>query len=456
MASPTATAEPPPPQVGNEPAAKQPTTHDRNKAFAAPDAPQSAGGAGDVASETGAALSSITRFNAWVLDYLVRIAQALFRAVTGLAMMLVVRPLARLAFRFVRWRIRNGLIPTRMRTRSRLRQAKKAQARADERLRQVVHRADAHVARARARGEGMVRSAKQTGTLMVHQAMTRAKEDVAAAQERRNARITNARQRTERLKAQVRRTGSANIRRAESQRDKLVADAAGKGSVAVRDASAQGEALVQKAKDRNSQKVERARILGRKAVAEAMSRGDADVRAAVQAGVVRVLAASRHSTVLTHAAEQQRDGQVRAAVDRRDRAVDAATTAHDAYTNGIADRVKDLQSLAKDRKVPKKDAKEILRWDAAKASGQRKQFEREMKAADPASPDLRSSRMKPAQSTRVGRLPSSSGPTQNTRPSLRSRRIGNVGARRARPATAPAPHHVQSGRTVGRKGTATP
>ncbi|WP_433699504.1 hypothetical protein [Nocardiopsis sp. CA-288880] len=454
MASPTATAEPPPPRVGNEPAARQHTAHDRrNMSVGAPDAPQSASGAGDVASETQAALSSVTRFAAWVLDYLARIFLALLQAVLGLAM-LVLRPVARLAAAFVRWRVRRGRIPIRIRIRSRLRQAGRARAGADARLREAVGRADAHVASARSRGEGMVRSAGQTGLLMVHRALSQAKEDVAAARERRGARIADVRQRADRLVAQARRTGGTNVRRATWQRDKLIRDAAGKGPAAVGDARARGEALVRKAEDQRTRRVQRARDLGNRAVAAAVGKGDAEVRAAIQAGGARVIGAARLSAVLVRAAEQRRDREVRAAVDRRDRAVDAAESAHAAYTSGIDARVKELRSLAGDKKVPKADAKQILRWDRAKASGQRKQFEKEMTAADPGNPNLRTTGARPARGVRWGRAaPPAAGP-QTTGVGPGAPALGRVRAGQARPAAAP--HHVRRGRTAGRNGRATP
>ncbi|MEE2045178.1 hypothetical protein Q7689_17635, partial [Nocardiopsis tropica] len=244
MASPTATAEPPPPRVGNEPAARQHTAHDRrNMSAGPPDAPQSASGAGDVASETQAALSSVTRFAAWVLDYLVRIFQALLQAVLGLAMA-VLRPVAGLVAAFVRWRVRRGRIPIRTRVAARRARAVLARISAGRALEGARRRAEAYVANARARGEGMVQAAEQARDRTVDRAGARAAAELGAARDRRNARVTGARQRVDRVTARVRASADADVERAKGRRRELVDAASGRGAVAERDAGRRGDALV--------------------------------------------------------------------------------------------------------------------------------------------------------------------------------------------------------------------
>lgn len=197
-------------------------------------------GGGQVGPEAMAAIGSITRFAAWVLEWGGRIAVTLADVLRRLAAP-VLRIGLWLGSRLLRAAVRRGRPLQRLRIRSRLRSIERAKKRTDREAGRARERVEAHAAAVRENGDARVREAVR----------------------RRVARVGEVRGRADRLVAQARRTGETGIRRARWEARALPA--------------AQADARVRAAEQARDRRVDRAERLGSAITDRARASGDAEV-----------------------------------------------------------------------------------------------------------------------------------------------------------------------------------
>ncbi|RKS06195.1 hypothetical protein DFP74_1819 [Nocardiopsis sp. Huas11] len=397
MAAPT--EAPPAPHVGEDRATRHENSNananavisQRGGSTSASSARSARSGNGDHASEFTSAMGSIYDISAKVLDFVTGIFFGLLNFALSLVNLLAGRPLRR----FFRWRLRKGRIPTRARTRARIRQARRATKSMDRALGKVRERAGAYVG-----------AAKIQRALIISQVRERVAGEIRQARHQRDVRVDEARVRAGGLVVQAKVTGRKAVQRAENQKRDLIRKADGKGPEAERRARTQGEAIVRRAKLESGQREQRATRRADQIITNVRRAENANVQATIRRGTADLRDVVR-----------QTDRLVRTAEDRAGRAVAAAESAHSAYKDQVNERVKDLQALRKDKKTPKAVAKEVLRTDSRTAAAQRKQFKAGMAATNPAS--LPNVQVNATQNAHLGRAGGPTGPRNGpNRPTL--------------------------------------